>query len=416
MRIQYRVLAIACFAIAAKADAQKVARSFDAKRGEIIAELKAEAARLERGSISDVFADLGNPGEIGRLRLSAEQADLARRLDEAARAVVRAWLLRGLDSGTPPSTAELAERLGEPGGRLRNAVAAHSEAVAREAVLTRHQNRKTRTASGSAAGVLPGRYGLLPSLNDKPPQTAVDFNSMIRGMAAGLKNPKIPASELFGILTAGAKGPPGLSTEQLQLVRALDELARTVCRGWVLRGLGNPPPKGEDPPAQDLVDRLSDRGKQLHASVVAHGELIALEAVLSPDQAEWARREFWRRRGVLSLLDPELAARLKLSRLQREEVFDRIVRRSQVAVEATSAALNSSVESDLAKIYGAPDQANRAARAAADREGAGLTIAEADSSVTDALTPGQARLYFRLVAKPGPDRPAAKSKKRSRSS
>ena len=208
MRIQYRVLAIACFAIAAKADVQKVARSFDAKRGEIIAELKAEAARLERGSISDVFADLGNPGEIGRLRLSAEQADLARRLDQAALAVVRAWLLRGLDSGTPPLTAELAERLGEPGGRLRNAVAAHSEAVAREAVLTRHQNRKTRTASGSAAGVLPRRYGLLPSLNDKPPQTAVDFNSMIRGMAAGLKNPKIPASEIFGILTAGARDRP----------------------------------------------------------------------------------------------------------------------------------------------------------------------------------------------------------------
>jgi hypothetical protein len=76
--------------------------------------------------------------------------------------------------------------------------------------------------------------------------------------------------------------------------------------------------------------RLSDRGQRILASIVDHAEEMALTAVLTPEQAEQAKRELWRRRGVHALLDPELAARLSMSKRQRAELVERLKERLEV--------------------------------------------------------------------------------------
>ena len=164
---------------------------------------------------------------------------------------------------------------------------------------------------------------MLPSATfDPAPQTAAEFDSRVRLLARSLGDKRSPASMLFRFMTSVGKASPGLTAEQLTAANQLDELARTVCRGWLLRRLADTPANDGEPPTADLADRFLDRGKRLRASVVAHAEAIALEAVLAPEQAEAARRWFWRELGVKSLLDPELATRLRLSRQQRANVLE----------------------------------------------------------------------------------------------
>ena len=62
---------------------------------------------------------------------------------------------------------------------------------------------------------------------------------------------------------------------------------------------------------------------------MTHAEEMALGIVLEPEQFEKAKIELWRRRGVHALLDPELAARLRLSRAQRNELAEAIIEPSR---------------------------------------------------------------------------------------
>jgi hypothetical protein len=382
---------------------------------ELVSKLRAEAARLEPEYVFDSFAALAKPDPGGPLSLSPEQAELVRRLDGTARAVLRAWLLRGLDQKPTPPAAELVDRLAGHGAKVREAVIAHAEAIARETILNPAQARNWGRAGAAIVGPLPGRYPELPLASDKPPETAADYDLVVRSRASKLNDSTFPASELFGIIIRNGSGPLGLSAEQLALTRRLDELARSVCRACLLRGIGETPPKGNVPPTHDLLDRLSQRGQRLRASAVAHAELLALGAVLDPDQAERARRLLWRERGVEALLDPELAARLRLSREQREQVIERLVNRREQLDEINVAALRFTHSTETEATQGGLDQAKIAAQVERQaHQELKLAAAEVDFIFLDILTPTQFRAVFRLLDKPAPSRPSTKAKKSRR--
>src|SRR5690242_16105448 len=97
--------AMACLAGSAIGDDQAVKSTSPNPASEIITQLRAEAARLETGRASDLFANLTDPDRAAWLNLSDTQAGLISRLDKVARDVQRAWLIRGFDRQPPPSAA-----------------------------------------------------------------------------------------------------------------------------------------------------------------------------------------------------------------------------------------------------------------------------------------------------------------------
>jgi hypothetical protein len=133
-----------------------------------------------------------------------------------------------------------------------------------------------------------------------------------------------------GGMPSGPRPFPGLKPQEVELLERVDLLAQKVRKYWWLRDVEIPPaPRKPDPqgirdlpptPAMEL--RLSDRGRLFRASIAAHAEEIAMEAVLTPEESELAKLELWRSRGPHALLDPELAARLRLTRRQRSELAD----------------------------------------------------------------------------------------------
>ena len=204
-------------------------------------------------------------GRRGLPKLSPEQTELTRRLDDTARSLVRAWLLRSLDRNPAPSAEELAERLGERGARLLRTVVGHAEAIVLEAVLAPVQVRRVRSGARlTAAKPMSGRYGMLPSPTfDHPPQTAAEFDWRVRSLAGSLKDRHDRASMLFRIITTPERVSLGLAADQLATTRQLDDLARAVCSGWLLRGLADTPPNDGEPPTADLADRFLERGTSL---------------------------------------------------------------------------------------------------------------------------------------------------------
>jgi hypothetical protein len=120
----------------------------------------------------------------------------------------------------------------------------------------------------------------------------------------------------------------------------------------------------------------------------------------------------WSQKGVFALLDPELAARLKLSQEQREDVFDRILKRTQVDLETSEIAERLSHKAATAEYLGPPGtgQAERAVAHQASEE-AKASVSQADLMVLDALTPSQIKYLLQLIDKPKPSRPAPKSKR-----
>ena len=58
---------------------------------------------FENGSVSELLDVLSNPAVVGTGRVVVEQAELSGQLEELTRAILRAWLLRGLNDN--PRTA-----------------------------------------------------------------------------------------------------------------------------------------------------------------------------------------------------------------------------------------------------------------------------------------------------------------------
>jgi hypothetical protein len=146
------------------------------------------------------------------------------------------------------------------------------------------------------------------------------------------------ASDLFAaMLESDGRGLPGLSGPQLEMLRRLDRLAREVQSAWLKRCLPDKefdPEVGKGPPTQEMLDRLSERGNRLRAEVVSRFEAIALEVVLTPQQAEAAKRLLWHKVGVWALTDPELVRRLGLSKAQRDRISTQLHERASVKFDA----------------------------------------------------------------------------------
>ncbi len=385
---------------------------------EYTARLKAEAARVERGHVSDLFAALMESNSERSHGMSREQAELTGRLEETTRAILRAWLLRGLDEQPALSPRELADRISEPGQQVRQSVIAHAEAIVLQGVMTPSQAaRWWQGPRRGARKLLAGRYALTHEPTDSPPiETAERFDGAIRGEARGLLNPSVCASQLFSIIALRKDGvATELAVGELALAHQLDEVTRHVLRAWLLRGVGSEPPTldfAEGPPTEGMVYRLSAQGDRLRASIVAHAEAIALEGILSADQAEFSKRLLWARLGVPALVDPELAARLKLSREQREQLKllleDREVvlhetHRSPAAIKMeTSAAL---MRGELTK----EEAQGLRIRAESEQKKQANVV---DRSILEILTPAQMRSLARLLGRPAPQ-PAAQGSKRA---
>ncbi len=383
----------------------------------LISKIRSELRRLETGRSSDFFAALSNPDNAGNPnRLTGEQAELIRRLDDVGRDSVRIWLTRLLKEGTPSLAADQVEP-------IKDRIIAHAEAVAREAILTPAQARRWRTTvTRPAVRPLAGRYPLFPkSVSDNPPpDTLARARNEIwcEAVYVGRPGGEPPASELFTAVLAGGKDAiPALTAEQSGLIRRLEKLARDAQREWLLRGISKEQPPKElwnEPPTREMVDRVSDRGMQHRASVVAHAETIALNAILAPEQAEASKCRMWRRTGVFALFDPELAARLGLSRAQREEIATQLEARAVVWREEHDSRAVQSMQVGHAELSG---QLSRAERQQLDdqlRQVFDGEVARYDQSVWDVLRPSQLRALKRILSSAPASRSSLKAARANR--
>ena len=314
-----------------------------------------EAARLESGRSSDLFATLADPAVASDLKLSGDQNGLIGRLDRAARDVQRAWLIRGIDDQPPPSTAELAERLAGCGHQLRAGLVTHFEAIAVEGVLEPSQaNSLLKKLGRRSSRPLVGRYPRISAPSREPiVETKRWYDHQIRAMARQSAKSAF-VSDLFRVFLGWDEtrldepNPLKISDEQTKLIERLNKLVGDVQSDWLLRGLDGPNPvprdHWEDLPTPRMVRRFEDR-QRFQDSLAARAEEIVLWGVLEPRKAMIAKRQCWLRSGleqladpkmagcsgIMALLDPEVASSLGISRSQREELVVRLEQRAIVA-------------------------------------------------------------------------------------
>jgi hypothetical protein len=428
-------LVIACLAWMPSEDPQAAPRSVGAQSrppDEIASKLGKEVARLETCFVSEFFAALsksegaGDPAGISR-----EQAAVIRGLDEVARDALRSWSARGLEKGGTPASPEQFER-------MKQSVVAHAEAVVLEAVLTADQAKHWRGRI-SRPGIPPltGRYPTIPyNYNDERPlQTLGDFDATIRSKATYLSWEHGSASDLFAILLgvgtepiAGLsapqadlkanKGPiPGLSSRELKLLQRLERVACDAQRLWLLRCLDKVPPQGDlrqQLPTRAMEQRLSDSGKRLCASIVAHAEAIALEAVLNPDQAETAKRRLWIRTGLYALLDPDLGRLLRITSAQREEIATRLEARTVLFHNRQGVLGNDFAKLSQASLAGQITEAQWKASEKQLVERFDDQMGEYDEPIWEVLSTAQIRVLNGILGRPAPSRPPAKPKRAGR--
>ena len=280
----------------------------------LTAELRVEASKLTAVSPSKLFADLGGVNIARKLALSGEQGKLAGRLDELTRDVIRGWLLRDLKAVPPPPATGLAERPSDRGERFRARLVADAESIALEGILNSDQARSWRKAPGrQAQPLLPGRGSIAsPRIIDEDQPTA-DLAAELRFMLHGQPRGGAVFTALLGL---GRYSPRlELPKEQQSLVSRLDELTVATIRAWLIRGLD------EKTLARwsALAERITWSDRVLE-SLRAHAEALALEGILTPAQADRILSESWKSARLASLLDPQFAARLRLTKARQEQV------------------------------------------------------------------------------------------------
>ena len=147
------------------------------------------------------------------------------------------------------------------------------------------------------------------------------------------------------------------------------------------------------PSRQVLLQRILGHIR-LSDSLFGHAEAIALEGILTGEQAELCLRVVWAQNGTTALLDPALASKLRLSRSQREEVLFLLGKKTEVSDEQTEA---------LAPLAGLlpshPEMTTvgeRIVRDANDR------MSQVDEMIWDLLTPSQLRTLIRILNRPKP--------------
>jgi len=390
------------------------------RAGDIAARLRAEAAHLETGHASELLAALSDRDTVASLRLSKTQVELAARLDQLARDIQRAWLVRGLDRQPSPPAAEMAERLSERGRRLRTGVVRQAEAIALEGVLEPDQTRRLLGRAGRRPlrSMASGYRSFSVPASQTPPEEKGLADRQIRGWIQNLATPGYQPSELYKVfLGEGERGALGLSDEQTALIRRLERATRDVVRDWLARGLDGPEPlprdQWEDPAPPRMVQRLSEDGGRLWVNLLLRSEVIALEGVLEPEQAMRSKRRLWSRSGldlvdarmggspgIIALLDPEVAAALRLSKGQRDELAARIE-----DLKVLAWGLSDRVGTGFSAVqhaHWAKEITNDQCTAAEESltSVARVQISQAEEPVWDVLSTRQIRAFRRLVSVP----------------
>jgi hypothetical protein len=272
---------------------------------------KSKATQVAASPLSPAFICLREDAEY---HLTPEQVDRIGRIHDECRTVIAAWLLRGLNV-PEASERELSARLGEPFEHVRTLVTEQAEALVRGAVLTTPQARRWRANFEPTVKIVPvERYGWSQADIELQAWEARDLRGAIKNQARSMKAPY--CSPLILHLVAPNPQPwNGITPEQTDLAKRIDQLARDIMAAWFERAMNGPDTVTE----QGLIDRLIHRNR-MRAAVVAHVETIIMGAIMEPEQVREFQRYHWARRGIESLRDPELAGLLGLARSQREEI------------------------------------------------------------------------------------------------
>ena len=194
-----------------------------------------------------------------------------------------------------------------------------------------------------------------------------------------------------------------LSKEQATLAERIDSLVIAIWRAWMIQGLDVHPL----PSQSILADRLGEVGDRLRNSLFASAQLLALEGIATPEQAERALRVVWEEQGIRALRDPLLASRLRLSRSQREEIGSLFGAKDMAVEEYMDVA-----RASLGLLRTRPDiqrEVEQAARDARTRQDA------LDEVIWEVLNPSQARLLERILSssEQAPAKPPTKGGVRS---
>jgi hypothetical protein len=315
------------------------------------ARLKDQASKTSLAKLSPPFKALDDAKDRPDLRLSSEQVNLVGQLGELTCDIVKTWLLRDLDADPPPTPATLSERLSAGGDRLRAHVVAEAEAIVYECILKPEQARLLRTATGHKP------FPFLPGRDGPPEFGAADENRSCGELAENLRHLPGAFPDRTGLVSLALLGKPGmreeyrngidhldpvrqqlarrdlpkveLAEEQIKLIERLDKTTFAIWRAWLLRDLDKTPL----PPQSVLAQRLWQGGERFHANLISRAELIALQSILTPEQAEKALGAVWKQCGMRALLDPALAARLRLTRSQREEILSLLDAKKEMSKE-----------------------------------------------------------------------------------
>jgi hypothetical protein len=410
---------------------------------DIVTQLRAEADRLKKGHASHFFDALNAAIESGDRRAISAQLPpmlkndgeairnalrapaLVQQADRTARAVLEFHLKHALAQGTKPPDLEEWKR-------LKARVVAHAEAIVLEGVLRPNEVRRWRPqASKPLAPQLSGRYSIIPI--DYPdgqiPAATANTRAAFQNVIHQWQFFEPRSSELFAIVLGyppilpieAARPPelnpkfPGVAPDQVRVLEDVDLLARNVRRYWLVRDVERLPGPKDDPdevrelpPTRAMEFRLSDAGLRVRESITAHAEEMALETVLRPEQIEKAKIDVWRQRGVHALLDPELAARLQLSRAQRNELAEAIGNRFEVYHRV--------VRNVAFFPYATAPPEEIARRERQYKEDMAQKVAELDQPIWECVKPSQLRSLARLLDKPiagYEPRPTKPSRKRA---